>query len=75
MTDLSKKKLSDAFRRTFPAAAGKRRRGKPTATQASEAEQIRETQESEQAAAAEASIRARMVAIGRGNQQAGRQGS
>ena len=38
------------------------------------AEQTREAKESEKAHSAEASNRERMVDIGRGNQQAGRQG-
>ncbi len=38
-----------------------------------DAEQVREARESEQARNAEASTRDRMVDIGRGNQQAGRQ--
>jgi hypothetical protein len=40
-----------------------------------EAEQLREARESAQAKNAEGSIRDRMVDIGRGNQQAGRQGA
>ena len=39
------------------------------------AEQVREGQESQEAREAQASTRERMVDIGRGNQQAGRQGS
>jgi hypothetical protein len=42
-------------------------------TSALEAEQLREARESSQAKNAEASTRDRMVDIGRGNQQAGRQ--
>lgn len=51
------------------------RRGKHATTRGDMAVQAREINESRQAREAEASIRDRMVAIGRGNQQAGRQGS
>ena len=51
------------------------RGGKPWQTHGTTAEQTREARESEEARQAEASIRDRMVNIGRGNQQAGRQGS
>jgi hypothetical protein len=47
--------------------------GKPDRS-AVAAEQVREDGESQQAQNAEASIRDKMVDIGRGNQQAGRQG-
>ena len=52
-----------------------RGRGKSTEKTSTkvEAEQIRETLESKEAKNAEASIRDKMVDIGRGNQQAGRQ--
>jgi HSP20 family protein len=48
--------------------------GKPEPTHDVAAEQIREANESEKARGAVASNRERMVDIGRGNQQAGRQG-
>ncbi|MDR3639037.1 MAG: hypothetical protein P4L84_34855 [Isosphaeraceae bacterium] len=48
--------------------------GKPTPTHDLEAEETRSAQESAHAKDAEASIRDRMVNIGRGNKQAGRQG-
>ncbi len=51
------------------------RSGKPEPTHETSAEQVRESQESEEARRAEASIRDHMVEIGRGNQQSGRQGS
>jgi hypothetical protein len=54
-------------------SAGKK--GKSSATRGLTAEQVREARESTQAKNAEASTRDRMVDIGRGNQQAGRQGS
>ncbi len=47
--------------------------GKPEASHETEAESIREAEESRKAKNAEASNRDRMVDIGRGNQQAGRQ--
>jgi hypothetical protein len=54
----------------FPPNAG----GRPQRTPGTIAEQTREAMESEQARHAVASSRERMVDIGRGNQQAGRQG-
>ena len=48
--------------------------GKPAPMHATDAENVREAKESAQARNAEASIRERMVNIGRGNQQAGRHG-
>jgi hypothetical protein len=48
-------------------------KGKPAATTGLAVEQLREAQENDQAKNAEGSIRDRMVDIGRGNQQAGRQ--
>jgi hypothetical protein len=49
------------------------RPGEPSAAGGLAAEQLREARESAQAKNAEASTRDRMVEIGRGNQQAGRQ--
>ncbi len=48
--------------------------GKPHPTHETVAEQTREAQEQHQAENDQASIRGKMVDIGRGNQQAGRQG-
>ena len=48
-------------------------KGKPALGSGLDAEQVREARESSQAKNAEGSIRDRMVDIGRGNQQAGRQ--
>jgi hypothetical protein len=48
-------------------------RGKPSEGSGLAAEQVREARESSQAKNAEGSARDRMVDIGRGNQQAGRQ--
>ncbi len=73
MAKIGKYKLSDAVPR--PPETGKKKRGKPTSPQKVAAEQVREAQESARAHAAEASNRDRMVDIGRGNQQAGRQSS
>jgi hypothetical protein len=61
---------------TNPAEIGKHRFSDAIPRQTSEAaaKQTREAKESEKAHSAEASNRERMVDIGRGNQQAGRQG-
>ena len=48
-------------------------KGKPAVTGELAGEQVREARENNQAKNAEGSIRDRMVDIGRGNQQAGRQ--
>lgn len=64
-----------------PGATGRPRKGKrkrpggagKAASVGLNSEQVREARESEQARNAEASTRDRMVDIGRGNQQAGRQ--
>jgi hypothetical protein len=56
--------------RSNKAKKGRRQTG---TTQELAAEQLREARESARAKNAEASIRGRMVEIGRGNQQAGRQ--
>jgi hypothetical protein len=70
--------------RGLPARRGKgnrkdksaRKKGNLSATRGGlGAEQLREARESVQAKNAEASTRDRMVEIGRGNQQAGRQGA
>ena len=50
-------------------------KGKPAVDSGLAAEQTREARETNQAKNAEGSIRDRMVDIGRGNQQAGRQGA
>jgi len=65
-------KLSDAMPKP-PRSRGKRG-GKPGMPHEVVAEQIRESQEMHEARNNEASIRDRMVDIGRGNLQAGRQG-
>ena len=75
MSGIGKHKLSDALKR---AAAPKSRASYKTnvgATPDDLAEQVREAHERAEAKDAEASIRDRMVEIGRGNQQAGRQKS
>lgn len=72
MAWIGKYKLTDALPKQ-PKAGGKKG-GKPVPPHDVAAEQIREAKESQEARNNEASIRARMVDIGRGNQQAGRQG-
>jgi hypothetical protein len=47
-------------------------KGKPAVTGGLIAEEVRETEETDQAKNAEGSVRDRMIDIGRGNQQAGR---
>jgi hypothetical protein len=73
MAGIGKYKLSDALPKESKADGKKR--GKGGTTQETAAEQAREARESQEARNAEASNRDRMVDIGRGNQQAGRQGS
>jgi hypothetical protein len=69
MSEIGKHKLSDAIP-PEPEDKG----GKHSPTHETAAEQAREEAESQHARDAEASIREKMVNIGRGNQQAGRQG-
>jgi hypothetical protein len=69
MAKFGRPKLSDAIPK--PPQTGKKK-GKPVPTHDVAAEQVREAAESAKAHQAEASIRDRMVDIGRGNQQAGR---
>ena len=67
-----KHKLTDALKHTeAPRSRAPKVRGGETA--ADLAEQVREAHERAAAKNAEASIRDRMVKIGRGNQQSGRQ--
>ena len=73
MSEIGKHKLSDAIPHPHPESGGDKG-GKPVPTHETAAEQTREAKESEDAHNAEASNRERMVDIGRGNQQAGRQG-
>jgi hypothetical protein len=73
MAGIGKYKLTDALTK-FLGKIGRKRGGKPTPTHATAAEQVRESHEATEAHNAEASIRDRMTDIGRGNQQAGRQG-
>lgn len=74
MAGIGRYKLSDALRKSG-GGTGEGKAGKPERTEKDTAEQTREAAASQQAHTAEASIRDRMVGIGRGNQQAGRQGS
>ena len=73
MSDLGKHKLSDAVPRPEP-FTGEEKTGQPESTPETVAEQARAAEESKQAVNDQASIRERMVDIGRGHQQAGRQG-
>ena len=73
MSSIGKHKLSDAVPKPS-AESDVDTGGKPVPTHETDAEQTREAQESEAARSAAASIRDRMVDIGRGNQQSGRQG-
>jgi len=68
MSDLGQPKFSDAVPHQ------KEEGGKPVPTHETVAEQVRESKESNEARNAGASNRERMVDIGRGNQQSGRQG-
>jgi len=72
MAEIGKHKLSDAIPKP-QAEPGIDQGGKPEPTHETAAEQIKEARESAEAKNAEGSIRDRMVNIGRGNQQAGRQ--
>ena len=73
MAEIRKHKLSDAIYQP-PQKAGDEKGGKPVPTHETDAAQIREAKESTEASSAAVSSRDRMVDIGRGNQQAGRQG-
>lgn len=73
MAGIRKFKLSDAIRQAWRKVGGNKG-GKPVPNHATTAEQIREARESGEARGAVVSNRDRMVDIGRGNQQAGRQG-
>jgi hypothetical protein len=73
MAGIRKHKLSDSIQPPKPKSGGKRGY-KPVPTHRVDPEQTREAKESEDAGNAVESTRDRMVDIGRGNQQAGRQG-
>jgi len=68
----AKYKLSDAIRRQVP--SGGKKGGRPLLPHEIIAEQVREDSERRKARNNEPSLRDRMVQIGRGNLQAGRQG-
>ena len=72
MSGIGRHKLSDAIPRP-PGSKSSSKRGKPGADPTLAAELAREVHERDSARNAEASPRTRMVEIGRGNQQAGRQ--
>ena len=73
LAEIGKHRLSDAISHQTSEACGDKGR-RPVPTHETAAEQTREAKESEEARSAGASNRERMVDIGRGNQQAGRQG-
>lgn len=73
MAEIGKHKLSDAIPQPQHGTVVDKG-GKAAPTHETDAEQSREAKESAEAKDAEASNRDRMVDIGRGNQQAGRQG-
>ncbi len=73
MAGIGKFKLADALRPP-ERGTGRGKGGKPARTHGVVAEQIREAQESKEARVGQVSNRDRMVDIGRGNQQSGRQG-
>ena len=73
MSEIGKYKLSDAVPK--PDSEMEKSGNKKTEETGIDAEQVREAHESEDAKNASTSNRDRMVDIGRGNQQAGRQGS
>jgi hypothetical protein len=75
MGEIGKHKLSDALPASMKPSKKSKKGGKPATTRDVAAEQAREASESAKARQSEASIRDRMVDIGRGNKQAGRQGS
>lgn len=74
MAGLGRYKLTDALPHPHR-KAGSPRSGRPKSSREESAEQTREAEESRKARGMSASSRERMVDIGRGNQQAGRQGS
>jgi hypothetical protein len=73
ITEIGDHNLSDANSHQPPVAGGDKG-GRPVPTHETAAEQTRETKECEEARSAGASNRERMIDIGRGNQQDGRQG-
>ena len=73
MSEIGKHKLTEAIHPTAT-EAGDDKGGKPVPNHETTAEQTREAAESKEAGNAQDSNRDRMVDIGRGNQQAGRQG-
>ena len=73
MAGPGKFKFADALKK-LARGAGFDKGGKPAPTHATEAEQVCESHEASEATDAQASARDHMIDIGRGNQQAGRQG-
>ena len=74
MSKFGDKKFADAIPHESSEPLTEGHHVKFVADQATATEQSREAQEAKEAIDAEGSIREKMVAIGRGNQQSGRQG-
>ncbi len=74
MSEFGDKKFADAIPHEVPEPLVEGHHGKAVPDHATTAEQSREAREASEATDAEGSIRDKMVDIGRGNQQAGRQG-
>lgn len=74
MSEFGDKKLVDSIPHPVHVPPAEPPGGPSVPDHETTAEQSREARESREAADAQASIREKMVEIGRGNQQAGRQG-
>ena len=74
MSEFGDKKFADAIPHEVSEPLTEGHHGKPVPDYATAAEQSREAQEAREATDAEGSIRDKMVDIGRGTQQSGRQG-
>ncbi len=74
MSEPKKIKFSDAISQETTGETAGTTHGKPTPTHATDAEQSREAQEAKEAEEHQGSTLDHIMDIGRGNQQAGRQG-
>ena len=74
MSDFVETKLADSVPRGTPGPLTETRHGKHVPNHSTAAEQSREAQEARDAEEAGGATRDKMIQIGRGNQQAGRQG-
>ena len=74
MSKIRKNRFVNAIPRKTPDPVAEKQHGNPAPHHTTEDEQVREANETKEAMEAHASIRDRMVDIGRGNQQSGRQG-